>query len=144
MARKNLRGGASLGNDDGDVFLVSENSDVGDDVGSVGEEDVLGVVEVIRVDCEKQASGGLGVREKDLEFLGNAFAEGGECHGEFEVFTGAPWNAALFDELENGGIDGWDGVSVDASGHSGFTTHVAEVAEKTKAGDVSAGARESH
>ena len=48
---------------------MGEDPDVGNDVGTVGEEDVLGIVEVIRVDREEQAAGGLGVGEEDLEFL---------------------------------------------------------------------------
>ena len=47
------------------------------------------------------------------------------------------------DELEDGGIDGGNGVGIDAGGDSGFTTHVAEMSEETKAGDIGAGASES-
>lgn len=122
---------------------MGEDSDVGNDVGPVGEEDVLGIVEVIRMDRKEQAAGGLGIGEKDLKLLGNVLGEGRENLGEFEVLAGAAGNAALLDEPENVVIDRGDGVGVDAGGDSGLTAHVAEVSEETKAGNVGSGAGES-
>jgi len=122
---------------------MSEDSDVGNDVGPVGEEDILGFAQVIGVDREEQSAGGLGIGEKDLKLLGNVLTEARKGLGEFKVLAGAPWNAALLDELEDGRIDRRNGVGIDARGHSGFTTDVAEVSEETKAGDVSACASES-
>lgn len=126
------------------LILAGQDTDLGDDIGSVGEEDFLGGVEFVGFDGEEESARSLGIGQEDLCFFRNVAGEGGEFLCEFEVLAAATGDVPFLDEFHDRGIDGRNSRRINASSHAGFAAKVAEVSEKPKAGHVGTGARHAH
>lgn len=74
---------------------IGEVADFEDEWGTVFEEALSGGFEVVGVNGEEEAAGGLGIGEEDLNFLGDVGAEVGEFVCKGEVFPSSTGDASL-------------------------------------------------